>query len=132
MLYPLRLLLETNPDTRELQYAICLPVCFFCFFKRGLHFHNSFFFYSRKLKTEFKFFRLNCMSNKDVGAAACLIPIEVCSDGGKSHWNMLVSAVRQGVRQNMSVRWRLMLFRAQEMHVSAAQQQCELRERNAF
>lgn len=79
------------------------------------------FFSSWKSTTEFMFYRLNCRSKRDVGAAACLILIVVCSPGGgKSRWNRLVSAVRQGVRQNMSERWRLMHFREQEMHVSAA------------
>lgn len=78
------------------------------------------FFFPVK-KHMFMFFHLNCRSKRDVGAAACLILIVVCSPGGgKSRWIMLVSAVRQGVRQNMSVRWRLMHFREQEMHASAA------------
>lgn len=59
------------------------------------------------------FFRLNRRSKRDVGAAACLILIVVCSPaGGKSRWNIVDSAVRQGVRQNMSERWMIDAFQS--------------------
>lgn len=93
----------------------------YLFFLTYIFITDDFFFPSWKSTTELMFFHLNCRSKRHIGAAAWLILIVVCSPGGgKSRWNTLLSAVRQGVRQNMSVRWRLMHFREQEMHVSTA------------
>lgn len=59
------------------------------------------------------FFRLNRGSKRDAGAAACLILIVVCSPaGGKSRWNIVDSAVRQGVRHNVSERWMIDAFKS--------------------
>lgn len=95
---------DRSGQTREQHninfYSLRDTFTYFFFFAT---FSSQMIFFSQLKSDMFMFFRLNCRSKRDVGAAACLILIVVCSPGGgKSRWIMLVSAASGRASEHVS------------------------------